>query len=70
MSISIPFFGKIGSDDVKLQPNMRVNRAGGLVGPEQVDGIVMYQVGGRAKVCWGPGNSRMEKVTDLTLIVE
>ncbi|MDR3425954.1 MULTISPECIES: hypothetical protein [Silvimonas] len=70
MSISIPFFGKVGSDVTKFEPNMRVNRAGGLGEPEQVDGLVLYQVGKRAKVCWGPGNSSMESVNDLTLIVE
>ncbi|KPC54059.1 hypothetical protein [Amantichitinum ursilacus] len=70
MAISIPFFGKIGSDIQSLAPNTRVNRASALGEPERIDGIVLYQVGKRAKVCWGPGKSRMEPVDKLVMIVE
>jgi hypothetical protein len=66
MAISIPFFGKT----VELQRNARVNRAATVSKPEAVDGIVMFQKGNKAKVCWGPGNQTVESVRDLTLIVE
>ena len=70
MAISIPFFGKIGSDVQALAPRTRVNRVSALGEPEQVDGIVQYQIGKKAKVCWGPGKSRMESVSKLVMIVE
>lgn len=66
MAISIPFFGK----SAQFERNTRVNRVATVSKPEAVDGIVMFQKGNKAKVCWGPGNQSVESVRHLTLIVE
>lgn len=67
MAISIPFFGKV---EQQLERNARVNRPARIGTPEAVDGMVMYQKGNKAKVCWGPGNQSVEAVSDLILIAE
>ena len=67
MAISIPFFGKV---EQQLERNARVNRPARIGAPEAIDGMVMYQKGRKAKVCWGPGNQSVESVSDLILIAE
>ncbi|GAB7127182.1 hypothetical protein [Amantichitinum ursilacus] len=67
MAISIPFFGKT---EQQFARNDRVNRPAGIGREEAVDGLVVYQKGSKAKVCWGPGKQSVESVSDLVLIVE
>ena len=65
MAIRLPFFKRAP----QLPPNARVNRIASMSKPEAIDGIVIYQDGNRAKVCWGPGKQTMESVEDLACIV-